>query len=341
MGTYNPMITQMIQDAVLKLCTQNIMFQKSLEIDGIICVSSGEEQRDIVVKMHRTIVKPEVAPTPVESWSPSLEADWQNTANTNTPRNTSFDSYDSSTPRRSESRPGHRGPYKSKHTVVNEPPKRTFNEVHEPPEPTATQETPGGLDIDSDYSVTNIKAEPDTSPNSKRKNSDSNLDQNEEVPAKLAKYNIKEEAITIELNDEEDDDGGEGDTETAGASWMGAEGDDTTRTFDNMDSMNNTYASADTGDESQMHDAGGAMQVAGGDMGDQSDLYPYQMGINKSNDGQSLRCPLCFKTYKGKGSLAEHTKFFHGKEEYRCCGKLFTWERSYRRHKHRCHPDLP
>ena len=50
-------INRAIQDAILKLCTQNVMFSKSLEIDGIVCISP-EGDRDIIVKMHRTIVKP-------------------------------------------------------------------------------------------------------------------------------------------------------------------------------------------------------------------------------------------------------------------------------------------
>ncbi|CAH1776928.1 unnamed protein product [Owenia fusiformis] len=59
MGSTNAMLTQIIQDAILKLCTQNIIFHKSLEIDGIICISHSEEDKDMVIKMHRTIVKPE------------------------------------------------------------------------------------------------------------------------------------------------------------------------------------------------------------------------------------------------------------------------------------------
>ncbi|CAH1777116.1 unnamed protein product [Owenia fusiformis] len=53
------LLTQLVQDAVLKLCTQHITFDTQLEIDGIICVSPGEMVPEIVIKMHRTIMKPE------------------------------------------------------------------------------------------------------------------------------------------------------------------------------------------------------------------------------------------------------------------------------------------
>ncbi|CAH1777948.1 unnamed protein product [Owenia fusiformis] len=51
-------VTKLIQDAILKICSQYVEFQKSLEIDGIICLSPGEFHPDIVVKMHRTVLQP-------------------------------------------------------------------------------------------------------------------------------------------------------------------------------------------------------------------------------------------------------------------------------------------
>ncbi|CAH1778188.1 unnamed protein product [Owenia fusiformis] len=54
----NEDLTQLIQDAVLNLCTQHVSFGKVLEIDGIIVVSPGDKNfREVVVKMHRTILK--------------------------------------------------------------------------------------------------------------------------------------------------------------------------------------------------------------------------------------------------------------------------------------------
>ncbi|CAH1776312.1 unnamed protein product [Owenia fusiformis] len=49
-------------DAVMKLCTRNILFSRSLEVDGIICISEGDDKPEVVVKMHRTIVKPPDTP---------------------------------------------------------------------------------------------------------------------------------------------------------------------------------------------------------------------------------------------------------------------------------------
>ncbi|CAH1778278.1 unnamed protein product, partial [Owenia fusiformis] len=42
-----------------KLCSQRVKFERALEIDGIICVNAGNDSPEIVVKMHRTVVKPE------------------------------------------------------------------------------------------------------------------------------------------------------------------------------------------------------------------------------------------------------------------------------------------
>ncbi|CAH1777134.1 unnamed protein product [Owenia fusiformis] len=52
------MLTKSLQDAILRLCTQHLNFKSTLEIDGIICISPGESTSDIVIKMHRTVLKP-------------------------------------------------------------------------------------------------------------------------------------------------------------------------------------------------------------------------------------------------------------------------------------------
>ncbi|CAH1776763.1 unnamed protein product [Owenia fusiformis] len=70
MAARKAVLTQLIQDAVLKLCTQNVEFDESLEIDGIICITHSQIAPEIVVKMHRTIMKPEEPP--VQS-DPSLQ----------------------------------------------------------------------------------------------------------------------------------------------------------------------------------------------------------------------------------------------------------------------------
>ncbi|CAH1776353.1 unnamed protein product, partial [Owenia fusiformis] len=75
MGIQKAVLTQMIQDSVLKLCTQHMIFDHSLEIDGIICISPGDESKELVVKMHRTIMKPtsqeEQLHNPSTSWQDS------------------------------------------------------------------------------------------------------------------------------------------------------------------------------------------------------------------------------------------------------------------------------
>ncbi|CAH1774829.1 unnamed protein product [Owenia fusiformis] len=51
-------IMREVQDVILKLCTQKLHFGASLEIDGIICISPGDSLPEIVIKIHRTVVKP-------------------------------------------------------------------------------------------------------------------------------------------------------------------------------------------------------------------------------------------------------------------------------------------
>ncbi|CAH1776842.1 unnamed protein product [Owenia fusiformis] len=56
MATDTALLTKLIQDAVQKLCMQHVHSSTMVEIDGIICVSPINE-RDIVIKMHKTLEK--------------------------------------------------------------------------------------------------------------------------------------------------------------------------------------------------------------------------------------------------------------------------------------------
>ncbi|CAH1778171.1 unnamed protein product [Owenia fusiformis] len=51
-------VSQLISSAVYNLVTENVAFSKCIEIDGIICVSPGDQSQDIVIKMHQVFVKP-------------------------------------------------------------------------------------------------------------------------------------------------------------------------------------------------------------------------------------------------------------------------------------------
>ncbi|CAH1776635.1 unnamed protein product [Owenia fusiformis] len=73
-------LTSLIQDAILKLCTQHVTFDASLEIDGIICITPGQDAKEIVVKMHRTIMKPVTQP---DQYAPEMDT------NPSTPSSTS------------------------------------------------------------------------------------------------------------------------------------------------------------------------------------------------------------------------------------------------------------
>ncbi|CAH1777357.1 unnamed protein product, partial [Owenia fusiformis] len=269
MGSSTAVLTQLIQDAVLKLCTQNVVFTKSLEIDGIICVSPGDEAKEIVVKMHRTIMKPEPEPQQIpQSWSsPQLAVNnnqmmdyYPHTG----PGNQSAPAYQETFPG-GHRRPPPTTPQRNRNTSIRDnsarhhdspkPPPVSYYSPHEPPStPIATQKTPGGPLSTSATDSVKVKDEPDI-PSSiksiKRSlSNDETQDSQEEIATKQAKLtpetpsateqntdnvNVKqeqEEPITIELDDDEEEDGGGGYDEdsTAGASWMG---DDTLDTSAN------------------------------------------------------------------------------------------------------------
>ncbi|CAH1777760.1 unnamed protein product [Owenia fusiformis] len=57
-STTNTEFVKEVQDAILSLCTKRLTFNTAIEIDGIICISPTEPAQDIIVKMHRTVVKP-------------------------------------------------------------------------------------------------------------------------------------------------------------------------------------------------------------------------------------------------------------------------------------------
>ncbi|CAH1777318.1 unnamed protein product [Owenia fusiformis] len=57
-STENIPLIKDIQDSVLKLCLERLKSDRTIEIDGIICISHGKQENNIVVKMHRTILKP-------------------------------------------------------------------------------------------------------------------------------------------------------------------------------------------------------------------------------------------------------------------------------------------
>ncbi|CAH1777404.1 unnamed protein product [Owenia fusiformis] len=248
MGSTNAMLCQMIQDAVLKLCTQNVVFNKSLEIDGIICVSPGDDTKEIVVKMHRTIVKPNEPETQTMThFSSGLEtsnmSDYYQTGHQTPSRQYQLDRrVRHNSPPLQRQRPPNRDnvnasiPLSSK-SSSGLPTKTEL-------EPIATQETPGGRLVPTQEDTGGpteptqgfmIKDEPISSPIGQKRHLSNSNDTIEEPTtpdhsaakqAKLATQaststlitsinqnidsaNIKqEEPITIELGDEEDDDDG-------------------------------------------------------------------------------------------------------------------------------------
>ncbi|CAH1776982.1 unnamed protein product, partial [Owenia fusiformis] len=205
MGTSNPMLSKMIQDAILKLCTQNMTFQNSLEIDGIICVSRGETTHDVVIKMHRTIVKP---PDSLDARTPR----WMDSAKLNAAlKDMKFPKIPK--PHPTTGSVNHR---EIMAKLSRDPP--PSKQAQEPSKTDATQSTPGG----------DIKADEKEKPNNKRKSESQTENGTDEPSEKQSKSNddveIKEEPIQLELEEDDYDDGDDGADTYGGASWMG--GDD-------------------------------------------------------------------------------------------------------------------
>jgi len=48
-------ISNLLQKSLLKLCSESVPFTDSLEVDGIICLSMGNGNGQIVVKVHETL----------------------------------------------------------------------------------------------------------------------------------------------------------------------------------------------------------------------------------------------------------------------------------------------
>ena len=49
------MISQLLRDAILQLCSKHSLYGGSVEVDGIICISGYNEGQELVVKVHETL----------------------------------------------------------------------------------------------------------------------------------------------------------------------------------------------------------------------------------------------------------------------------------------------
>ncbi|CAH1777517.1 unnamed protein product [Owenia fusiformis] len=320
-STTDTSLTNMIQDAILKLCTHNITFTKSLEIDGIICVSPGEAQPDIVVKMHRTILKPQTKPDPpVKSWDETYNTNpnphpfttGYTLPQVSYPQGDQRMSYATAIPDKSRTyvrntntgSPRNRRTHITHTAATHEQPEVEFA-THDPTQenlstpgetiPVATQMTPVGLAETSAQGPEDSQCsrseqeEQQTSltsknPDNKRK-VESETFSNDDPPDKQAKIEIKEEPITIEVNDE-DDDINDGDMNTG--DWM----QDNT-----LDSLDNTA--------------------------EQNGNTQQQMQGTDPNSGQGpyikvILCSDCGKQYKTKTALLTHMASIHKQGKHPC-----------------------
>ncbi|CAH1777790.1 unnamed protein product, partial [Owenia fusiformis] len=207
--SYNPMLRSMIQDAILKLCTQNMIFSKSLEIDGIICVSQGEELPDLVVKMHRTIVKP---PSKGETWTGCYTDASQVLAypptNTTSHLDTSYRGSDVSLSPTSKDQNGGAKLWKGNTFTTDHDPTQVQHKAYEQTLPEATQVTPGDK-VGNHHENSNVKSQQFSS--GRKRSRDINEARNEGPPEKQLIRNIKEEPITLDLNDDDNNTGEYGD----------------------------------------------------------------------------------------------------------------------------------
>ncbi|CAH1777901.1 unnamed protein product [Owenia fusiformis] len=220
MGSTKLMLTKLIQDSVLKLCTQNLTFSATLEIDGIICINTGPQDDEIVVKMHRTIVNQQNDRTP-------LMDQWENTE-LPMPR-TQFSEHFSKEKQQFQKpylSPQTHAPVKSTSAKITETAVRMptlTSSTYSPGPPSATLHAPGGkLPYDAQDIV---KAEPpgnDKQILGKRPALDTKETTLKPIPEKHIKIE-KDEPITIEIGEDEEEFGGAEDQEsyTTGNSWMG------------------------------------------------------------------------------------------------------------------------
>ncbi|CAH1777902.1 unnamed protein product, partial [Owenia fusiformis] len=289
MGSTKLMLTKLIQDSVLKLCTQNLTFSATLEIDGIICINTGPQDDEIVVKMHRTIVNQQNDRTP-------LMDQWENTE-LPMPR-TQFSEHFSKEKQQFQKpylSPQTHAPVKSTSAKITETAVRMptlTSSTYSPGPPSATLHAPGGkLPYDAQDIV---KAEPpgnDKQILGKRPALDTKETTLKPIPEKHIKIE-KDEPITIEIGEDEEEFGGAEDQEsyTTGNSWMG---DDM---YEQDISMNTS-----------MNDMAASKQVPGGILDSKKGGYGiYADIIGYSHDNTRVKAeydPETTLTHNSRGTI--------------------------------------
>ncbi|CAH1778340.1 unnamed protein product [Owenia fusiformis] len=376
MGSTNAMLTQMIQDAVLKLCTQNVVFNKSLEIDGIICVSPGDEAKEIVVKMHRTIVKPNEPQTPAQPvWSASPSQIPTDSYYTGGPQQSPRQYPSDTFPNPNQRRPGPitsqrqkpapirpkipQSPMRDNNRTPQSPmgntPTVTQSPYYSPAEPSATQVAPGGP-LGQSEGVT-VKEEPPSSPRRiKRSLSDDTqqdtpehstekqpkLDQTPGATDNQNTNNInikqeKEEPITIELGDDDDEEeDGGGGYDEDSTAGASWMGDNTLDT--SQDNMaDNSMADQSSAQQYEYYGVEDNMlQLRDSD---NQSAQSFGHGAFKGSNIQRYVCSVCHKVMTRKDHYSYHMKTHTGEKPHKCplCLKEFRQPSDLKRHQKRVH----
>ncbi|CAH1777015.1 unnamed protein product [Owenia fusiformis] len=335
MGSDANHVMKMIQDAVLKICSQHVQFENSLEIDGIICLSPGSAIPDIVVKMHRTVLQSKTVhrqisaePSQPMGATPPNPAEYNYTDYTPHPRLQQIQM--SSTPSCS---------LKAESNFM---------------------ENSGGDDMFPDGLDTAEESHKQSSSTATKRKCDTKIKQ-ETIPTKQVKSEpIEEESDTITIEDNSNDDTfhntrDNSDTFERNVDQSKFREETNSSTFNQSKyvSESNPAAyqqsmggSADTNTyASQGEMLSPEFQIWSPDISSPlqqrkkslKNTETLEIVYSEDNMEKMFRCPTCLKSFKDRSNCKQHLLIHTGVKPYTCdvCGKAFNKSQNLKTHQKR------